>query len=336
MRVHAGQNVQQGIDRLILELFRERGGVVSGAELSQVLKVSRTAIWKHISGLREQGYRIESRHAKGYSLMESPDVLTPAAVTAGLQTNRIGSQVFCLVETGSTNVEAYRLAEEGADEGTLVLADAQKQGKGRLGRSWHSPSGVNLYCSIILRPPILPVSAFHLTFLSAIAVARTIESETRLQPLIKWPNDILVNDKKVAGLLNEMSAEIDRVNFIILGIGVNLNMRKDQFPSDLRHPATSLLLEGDVKINRLKFLRTLVETIDKFYDCYLRDGYEPIREEWLIRSRMVGRRVAVDGPMERIEGVTLGIDESGALLVEQAGGAVARVLAGDVRLLDRE
>lgn len=333
MRGKAGQSADRAIDRQILELFRERGSVISGGELSRVLKVSRTAVWKHITGLRAQGYRIESLHASGYRLVESPDVLTSAAVTAGLAAGRLGRQVICLADTGSTNLEAYRLAEQGAPEGTLVLADTQNQGKGRLGRSWHSPPGVNLYCSLILRPSIPPVAAFQLTFLSAVAVARAIESEARLRPFIKWPNDILVNGKKAAGLLNEMSAEVDRVNFIVLGIGVNLNMRADQFPDDLRHPATSLFLETGETVNRLSFVRTLIETLDELYDRYLRDGYDPVRKEWLERSGMVGLRVAVDGTTERLEGVVMGIDDSGALLVDQAGGTVARVLAGDVRIL---
>jgi len=333
LREKAGQGADRAIDRQILELFRERGSVISGGELSRVLKVSRTAVWKHITGLRGQGYRIDALHASGYRLVESPDVLTPAAVTAGLAAERLGRQVICLAETGSTNLEAYRLAEQGAPEGTLVLADTQNQGKGRLGRCWHSPPGVNLYCSLILRPSIPPVAAFQLTFLSAVAVARAIESEARLRPFIKWPNDILVNGKKAAGLLNEMSAEVDRVNFIVLGIGVNLNMRADQFPGDLRHPATSLFLETGEAVNRLSFVRTLIETLDELYDRYLRDGYAPVREEWLERSGMVGLRVAVDGPTERLEGVVVGIDDSGALLVDQPGGPVARVLAGDVRIL---
>src|SRR6185369_17974712 len=147
-----------------------------------------------------------------------------------------------LGETGSTNADAFRLAEEGAAEGTVVLADTQSGGKGRLGRIWSSPPGVNLYCSVILRPSVKPYEAPQLTFLSAVAVARAIEQATGLKPEIKWPNDVLIGGRKVAGLLNEMSAETDRINFVILGLGVNLNMTTAQFPHDLRHPATSLFL----------------------------------------------------------------------------------------------
>jgi BirA family biotin operon repressor/biotin-[acetyl-CoA-carboxylase] ligase len=333
LKARSGRNSDQPIDRQILELFRERNSTVSGAELSGILKVSRTAVWKHITTLRNQGYLIESRHATGYRLLDSPDLLTPASVTAGLATKRLGKQVICLPETGSTNVDAYRLAEDGAAEGAVILADSQNQGKGRLGRSWHSPPGLNIYCSLVLRPPIPPIAAFHLTFLSAVAVARTIEAESSLKPVIKWPNDILVNGSKVAGLLNEMSAETEQIKFVILGIGVNLNMKQEHFPSDLRHPATSLCLEGKREQNRLKFVRTLLATLDDLYDRYLCSGYDAIREEWVARCGMIGRRVTVGGPNEQMEGVATGIDENGALLVEQDNGILARVFAGDVKII---
>jgi BirA family biotin operon repressor/biotin-[acetyl-CoA-carboxylase] ligase len=328
-----GQLPEQAIDRLILEIFRERGGIVSGADLAGLLKVSRTAVWKHVSGLREQGYQILARRSSGYQLIDSPDILSPAAVTAGLQTNCLGQRVICVAETGSTNADASRLAEEGAPEGTVVIADSQKQGKGRLGRIWHSPPGSNLYCSLILRPRILPVAATQLTFLSAVAVARAIESVTPLKPSIKWPNDILLNERKVAGLLNEMSAETERVNYVILGIGVNLNICADQFPEDLRHPATSLFIEGGRKVSRLQFVRALLLALDELYGAYLRDGFEPVRAEWLNRCDMMGREVSVSGGSEQFAGTASGLDEGGALLVNRSDGILARVLAGDVRVI---
>jgi BirA family biotin operon repressor/biotin-[acetyl-CoA-carboxylase] ligase len=323
----------QSIDRKILELFLEREGIVSGEELSTILKVSRTAVWKHIKALRLQGYNIEARHSSGYRLVSTPDILTSAALTAGLDAKVLGRKVICLPSAGSTNSEAYRLAEDGAEEGTVIVADSQLQGKGRLGRIWHSPPGVNLYTSLILKPPILPVDAFQLTFLSAVAVARAIEASIATPPFIKWPNDILLNGKKVAGLLNEMSAETERVNFVILGIGVNLNMLPDQFPEDLRYPATSLAIESGRKINRLQFVRQLLESLDSLYTDYLNNGYGPIRDEWVARCGMIGCRVAVSGTSEQIEGIATGIDDSGALLVRKESGVMARVLAGDVKVL---
>jgi len=227
----------------ILQLFRESGGFVSGEVISRELHVSRTAIWKQINSLRKAGYVIEAVPSRGYHLLSAPDLLSAGEIAAHLKAELIGRRLVCQAETASTNVDAFRLAEQGAEEGTVILSDAQSVGKGRLGRVWSSPAGVNLYCSVILRPGIKPYEAPQLTFLSAVAVARAIELVAPLRPEIKWPNDVLIDGKKVAGLLNEMSAETDGINFVVLGIGVNLNMTAEQFPADLRHPATSLLLE---------------------------------------------------------------------------------------------
>jgi BirA family biotin operon repressor/biotin-[acetyl-CoA-carboxylase] ligase len=314
----------------ILELFRARPGrPVSGEELSERLAISRTAVWKHIKALRDAGYRIEARPSQGYQLIAAPDLFIPTEITTGLNPLRIGSTIICYRQTASTNTEAFRLAEEGAREGTVVIADCQTCGKGRLGRSWESPPGVNLYCSVVLRPPVLPTQAFHLTFLSAVAVARAVEETTQLAPSIKWPNDLLLNGRKVAGLLNEMSAETDRVNFVVLGIGVNLNMRVEQFPAGLGYPATSLLLEGR-EVDRTAFARALLRALDGMYDDYLRHGYAPVREEWLSRCGIVGRRVRVAVPACDQTGIMEGIDDNGALLLRLDDGSLERVYAGDV------
>lgn len=327
--------VHAGVAEAILLYFRARPGLVmSGEELSSQLGISRTAVWKHIKALRQLGYQITAEPSRGYRLLSAPDLLVPAEITAGLSARRIGKPLFSLYETESTNSSAFKLAEEGATEGTTVIAESQTRGKGRLGRVWTSPPGVNLYCSVVLRPPIQPLAASQLTFLSVVAVARAIERLTALTPRIKWPNDLLLGGRKIAGLLNEMSAETDSVNFIILGIGVNLNMRADQFPTDLRHPATSLLLETGGPVDRTLFTRHLLTELDLLYDRYLREGYEPIRQEWLLRSAMAGERVTVSDSGKCLSGVVRGIDEYGALLVETADGHVEQVLAGDVRLVE--
>lgn len=314
----------------ILELFRAHPDrPVSGEDLSSCLAISRTAVWKHIKALRELGYRIEARPSQGYQLRAVPDLFIPAEITAGLNTIRIGESVVCYRQTDSTNADAFRLAEEGAPEGTVVLADCQSRGKGRLGRSWESPPGVNLYCSVVLRPPVLPTQAFHLTFLSAVAVARAIEKTTGLVPAIKWPNDLLVNGRKVAGLLNEMSAETEQVNFVVLGIGVNLNMRPEQFPADLRYPATSLQIE-DGTVDRISFARSLLVALDRLYDAYLSHGYGPVRDEWLSRCAFLGTVVRVEMPGCIRTGVMEGIDDNGALLLRLGDGSLEKVYAGDV------
>lgn len=315
----------------LLNLFHRSGGkLLSGEALSEALGVSRTAIWKQIRGLRQRGFEIESVPGRGYRFLSAPDYLSPGSIAAGLQTTVVGREIFAFPEVGSTNTEAFRLAESGAPEGTVILAEHQSRGKGRLGRTWESPAGVNIYCSVILRPPILPVATPQLTFVSSLAVCRAIESVQGLAPLIKWPNDILLGGRKVAGLLNELSAETDRVNFLVLGIGLNVNMTVEQFPHDLRHPATSLAIEAGRHVERLAVMRALLAELDELYARYLREGFASLRGEWEKRSSLCGRRVRVSSLGDDMEGVAVGIDDDGALLVRNDNGSVNRVLAGDV------
>ncbi|KAF0220076.1 MAG: BirA family transcriptional regulator biotin operon repressor / biotin-acetyl-CoA-carboxylase [Geobacteraceae bacterium] len=331
---HTSGTGGKNLDQRILELFHaKKGGVVSGEEFSRVLEVSRTAVWKHIKSLKDLGYQIVAVPSQGYRLVTSPDILIPAEIAAGLTVTRIGRRIICFRETDSTNEVAFRLAEEGVEEGTVVIAEKQRRGKGRLGRRWESPAGVNLYCSVVLRPPILPMQAAQLTFLSTVAVARAVAETAALRPFIKWPNDVLINGMKVAGLLNEMSAETEKVNFVVLGIGVNINMQRTQFPDDLRHPATSLALEAGKDVSRLYFTRNLLKTLDELYDSYLARGYAPVREEWLARCDICGRKVKVSFQESGITGVAVGIDDYGALLLQLPDGRVEKVLAGDVTIL---
>jgi BirA family biotin operon repressor/biotin-[acetyl-CoA-carboxylase] ligase len=318
----------------ILCLFRDEDGFVSGEHISRELGVSRTAIWKHITALRETGYMIEAVPSRGYRLVSSPDLLDAGSISSQLGSGKIGHRLLCSNQTVSTNADAFRLAEDGAPEGTVVIADAQAAGKGRRGRVWSSPEGVNLYCSVVLRPPIMPHEAPQLTFLSAVAVARAIEVTKVLKPEIKWPNDLLIDGKKVAGLLNEMSAETDGINFVILGIGVNLNMSADQFPPDLRHPATSLLIESGSPVVRSRFAGIMLKELDKLYADFLVSGFGPVRQEWQQRCNANGRHVAVsDAGSDVVSGMFAGIDEDGALLVQNAEGGVLRILSGDVRVI---
>lgn len=318
----------------IVRLFRTESGYISGQHLSGELGVSRTAVWKHITSLRNDGYRIEAVPSRGYRLISSPDTIDPHEVGAQLAGARVGRRLEILKTTVSTNADAFRLSEEGAVEGTVVLADSQSGGKGRRGRVWTSPAGVNLYCSVVLRPAIMPHEAPQLTFLSAVAAARAIEQTTKLVPEIKWPNDLLVSGKKVAGLLNEMSAETDGINFVILGIGVNLNMTADQFPGDLRHPATSLLLESGEPVDRSRFAGIMLNELDRLYSDFLAHGFGPVREEWQRRCNANGRNVIVsDSGTECTGGRFVGIDSDGALLLRSEDDMVHRITCGDVRVI---
>ncbi|MCD6526080.1 MAG: biotin--[acetyl-CoA-carboxylase] ligase [Desulfuromonas sp.] len=319
----------------ILALFLGAGDVfLSGEDISQRLGVSRAAIWKHISQLRELGYTIEAVPSRGYHLLSQPDLLLPAAVQAGLDTRCIGQRVEYFTETDSTNVRAQELAEHGALEGTVVIADSQSAGRGRMGRRWSSPAGVNLYTSIVLRPRMLPTQAAQLTFLSAVAVARTIEQVTGVKVTVKWPNDILLDGRKIAGLLNELSAEMEGVHHVVLGIGVNLNMTADQFPDDLRYPATSLLLHTGQPVCRLEFAQQLLRQLDELYQLFLRQGFVPIRLAWEALFELLGRTVEVDCGGQIFVGDVAGLAEDGALLLDLQGGGRQEIYAGDVTPLN--
>lgn len=318
----------------ILSLFNQTsGGFVSGETISSALGISRAAVWKHIRNLRQAGYRIEATPSRGYQLRQSPDVLMPEAIQSGLGCHLIASRVICLDEVDSTNLQACRLGDEGGVDGLVVIADCQLSGKGRMGRQWQSPGGVNLYASILLRPAVLPFEAPKLTFLSAVAVCRSITRCTGLQPRVKWPNDILLNGAKVAGLLNEMSSETDRVHYVVLGIGVNLNMRAEQFPADLRYPATSLAIASGQDVSRLAFTRALLREIDTLYELYLEQGSAPILSAWAELCDLNGKPVRVDCHNVQIEGIMTGLAEDGALLVKTAAGKIESIYAGDVSLL---
>jgi len=308
----------------------DRPGVfVSGAELSQELGVSRAAVWKQIEALRTRGYQIEAARSRGYRLVESPDRLSSEELAARLQTAIVGREVLYFEQTDSTNLQAVQQGEQGAAEGLVLVAESQQGGKGRLGRHWISPAGVNLYTSILLRPRIPPWDAPQLTFLSAVAVVRAIQQVTGLAARVKWPNDILIGGHKVAGLLNELSAETDAVHFVVLGIGLNINMQAEQIPATLRYPATSLALELGHPLSRLDIACAVYRQLDELYRLYLDKGFDPIRLAWEACFDLVGEQVRVESSGQTLVGRVEGIDRDGALLVS-GGGRTERVLAGDV------
>ncbi len=319
----------------ILALLREKGSdCVSGEDLSCRLGVSRSAVWKQIQALRRQGYRIEAAPARGYRLLEAPDLVTPAEIQAGLETRVVGRQIHYFATTDSTNLQAMHLGETGAADGAVVIADGQSAGKGRLGRHWVSPAGVNLYTSVLLRPPIELHRAPQLTFVSALASVRAIRDFCGLPACVKWPNDILIDGRKVAGLLNEMSAESERIHFVVLGIGVNVNMSAEQFPGDLRYPATSLRLEAGRNWSRAAFARLLYTYLDRYYRQFLVQGFAAIARQWEEFCPWQGRAIEVDRGSDRISGIFSGIDENGALLLATPEGNTVKIYSGDVRPCD--
>jgi BirA family biotin operon repressor/biotin-[acetyl-CoA-carboxylase] ligase len=320
-----------GTDEEILKLLRENAsGFVSGQEISRRLKVSRTAIWKRVEQLRSLGYEIKAAPRAGYRLIRSPDLLLPSEVNPLLGTKSIGKTIHFYETIDSTNTKAYEFALKGAQEGEVVIAESQKRGRGRLGRQWFSPPLSNLYLSVILRPKIPPHQASLITLMAAVATADAIRKFSGLDPRIKWPNDVLLSNRKVAGLLNEIHSEMDRIHFVILGIGVNLNMDTSMVSKEIRSRATSLKREMGQTVSRKDFLKTLLEELETWYDVFLEEGGPMILKAWRERAQIQGKQVRVASFGETLSGVAIDVDSDGALILETETGERKRVVAGDV------
>lgn len=303
---------------------------VSGEEISNSLHVSRTAIWKHIKALREDGYMIESHPRVGYRLVATPDRLYPDEITACLNTQVIGKSVVYFCQTASTNNAAKELAAAGVPEGTVVVAEEQTGGRGRLGRTWHSPAGVGIWLSAILRPDINPLDAPKITLTTAVALARTLAAYPGVTPGIKWPNDILVDGRKIAGILTEMNAEMDRVNYIVLGIGVNINTVPTELPDELRNTATSFYIATGRRWDRLEFLAKMLQNLEMLYFMFIQGGFSEIIKEWKELSVTLGQTVRVVSPKgDTMEGLALDLDNDGALILKTAAGR-KRIMAGEI------
>jgi BirA family transcriptional regulator, biotin operon repressor / biotin---[acetyl-CoA-carboxylase] ligase len=318
------------IEANIIKLLKEnRNSFVSGEEISHKLNVSRTAIWKHITHLRQCGYEISATPHTGYCLEKVPDKLLPDEISYGLETKIFGRKIYAYNSADSTNTIAYNLAEQAEPEGALIVAEKQTKGKGRMGRHWVSPQGSGIYMSLILKPKISPTEAGKITLISSVAVAKTIRKITGLKALIKWPNDVYINDSKVCGILTEMSAELDLINFIIMGIGININTPKSSLPD----MATSLFLETKEKVNRITFLQSLLGEIEIYYNKLVKGGFSDIINDWRDLSLTLGKRINVEWRKQIIQGQAMDIDDSGALIVRDDFGFSHHILSGDVSVI---
>src|SRR5574337_489349 len=302
----------------ILKLLRSSGtGFVSGEQLAAKLGISRTMVWKHIKSLEQEGFGVVAVPSRGYRITFEPDLLKTDDIRRGLKTKTIGRQILLEREVGSTNTLAMEMASRGAADGTVVVAEMQTGGRGRLGRKWISPPG-NLYLSVILRPDIPTHRAPLITLMGAVAASSAIRAACGLPAAIKWPNDILLSGKKVSGLLTEMSAEPDRVKHIVLGIGVDVNMDLAELPIDLRPATATLASEAGRRIDRTALLRQVLRELDHWYGVFLANDAEVLRA-WESLNATTGRTVAVSGPGGTFEGLARGIDAEGRLLVEVEG-----------------
>ncbi len=325
--MEAQEETQEG---MILNFLAEGGDeYTSGAALSDKLGLSRTAVWKHVETLRRLGYGIEAIPSRGYRLIEVPDRLTALELDPLLSTRDLGLTLHSLQTVDSTNTVAFKLAQDGAVHGEIVVAEEQTHGKGRRGRSWVSPPGKNLYFSVVLRPDLPPSRASELTLVAAVAVAETLR-EAGVKADIKWPNDVVVGGKKIAGILTELSADTERVHFVVVGVGVNLNCELNELPPELRETATSLKVARGQRVLRALFTAALWTKLEQWLDRHSTEGFGPVREMWRELSATLGQEVLVKSEAREVRGVAEDIDEQGALLIRKPDGVLERILAGDV------
>ena len=321
------------IDAQILTALRVSTTGVSGAELSQRLGISRAAIWARIEELRALGYDISASPHQGYRLVNAPDVLHADDLlsrVAGVAV--VGRDIRVFQETNSTNDVIEKLARDGVGEGAVVFAESQTKGRGRLGRHWISPPARGLWFSVLLRPDLRPQAATQLTIIAATALARALRKQTGLAPEIKWPNDILLRGKKVVGILTEMSAELDHVKYVILGIGVDVNQTAAEFPPELRKLATSLRLETGQTVSRPELAATILRELDADYARLGAGQFEAVAAEWAENCATLGRSVTIHIGARAIQGRAEALDADGALLVRTQHGRLERIIGGDVTL----
>lgn len=323
------------LDAKIISALRSADSGVSGTGLCRQLGVSRTAVWARIEALRELGYDIAANPHTGYRLLASPDCLLAADLQARLGKPRvIGHDIRVLDQVTSTNDVVEQMAREDIAEGLVVFAESQTKGRGRLGRRWSSPSGKGLWFSILLRPNLHPTEVTQLTAAAATALSRAIASETGLQTEIKWPNDLLLKGKKIAGILTELQAELDRVRHVIIGIGIDVQQSPSDFPAELRGTVTSLKMALDRPVDRPALATALLRELDRDYARILNRQFDELAEEWEARCDTLGRYVSIEMGARTLRGRVESLDSNGALLLRTDHGRLEPVTGGDVLILD--
>lgn len=316
----------------IIDILRKNSEHVSGEEISRSLEISRAAIWKNIESLRKKGYGIEAVPRVGYKLTNVPDKLIPQEVQFGLKTKIIGKKIYHHESVGSTMDEAFALGLKGAKDGTVVCAEGQTHGKGRMGRIWNSPKQKGIYFSAILRPEMHPVDVAKITFLCSVAVCEAIRDMCRVNAQIKWPNDILIENKKVSGILIELNADNDSVKFVVVGIGVNVNTSLNSLPDC----ATSLKKETGKSVFRVELAREILRSLDKWYLVLRKDGFGSIISRWKELSFTLGNMVRIKDSGYTVEGKAIDIDEHGGLIICDNDGLTVKRMSGDVEHIGRE
>ncbi|WP_110927637.1 biotin--[acetyl-CoA-carboxylase] ligase [Bacillus massiliglaciei] len=325
--------MQSDLRKKLMEAFSNaEGSFISGQEIADHIGCSRTAVWKHIEELRNEGYTLEAVRKKGYRIVSAPEKITSNEIQLGLKSKVLGQHIHYEETVDSTQKIAHQLATDGAPEGTIVLAEEQTGGKGRLMRPWHSPKYSGIWMSTILRPQIAIHQAPQLTLLAAVAVVKAVKEVSGLQPHIKWPNDLLLNKKKITGILTEMQAESDQIHSVIIGIGINVNQQTEDFPEDLRDKASSIFIEGQNRISRANLVQAVLYHLEELYFLYLKEGFAPIKEQWEAYAISLGQQIKATTIHSVIVGKALGITDAGVLLLEDEDGKVHSVYSADIEV----
>jgi BirA family transcriptional regulator, biotin operon repressor / biotin---[acetyl-CoA-carboxylase] ligase len=325
----ASLSTDRRIDKLIHLLVRNATVVVPGPKIASEIGVSRSTVWKWVEKLRALGMEIKGHPASGYQLSKLPDILAPSLIRPELGENEIGHRMVHYFRADSTNAIAGRMAAEGAPHGTVVVAEEQTAGRGRFGRAWFSEKSSGIYASVVLRPPLAPASAPALTLMAGLAVHRALSASSGLRFDIRWPNDLLVGGKKVCGILTEMSAELDRLHSVVLGIGINVN--HSRMPEELSAIATSLRIEAGKPLSRAHLLVEVLKELEQQYHLLIAEGPAPIARAWAGASSFAeGRRVRVVANGGDYTATTAGLEPTGALRLRREGGELISVVSGEV------
>ena len=315
------------IDSLLALLSDHAMIVISGAKIAREIGVTRVTVWRWIGKLRALGVRVKGHPRSGYQIESVPDILAPKLLRRRLQPGPMGKRIHHFFKIDSTNSVAMALGEQGEPHGTLVIAEEQTAGRGRAGHSWHSEKISGIYMTILLRPPVSPQHAPVITLAAGLAVRDAILELTGLTPDLRWPNDLLLGGKKFCGILTEMNAELDRIHFVAVGIGVNVN--HERMPQPLASAATSLRMETHRALSRIEIVALLLRCLDTYYNRFVKEGPAPILSRFAeVSSYACGKRVRIEAPSETYTGITEGLDPSGLLRVRREDGSLQPVIAG--------
>ena len=329
--------MQSEVRKKLIDAFTGANGeYLSGQYLADLIGCSRTAVWKHIEELRKHGFELEAIQRKGYRIIKTPNQISPDEIRLGLTTDFLGQMIHYQESVDSTQKIAKKLAYDNAPEGTVVIAEEQVSGRGRMNRAWYSPKYSGVWMSMILRPKIPLPKAPQLTLITAVAVVQAIEEVTALSPKIKWPNDILLNGKKITGILTELQAEADQIFALIIGVGINVNQKREDYPVEIQDIATSLAIESGEEVSRAKVIRSVLANFERLYLLYLEAGFTPIKKLWESYAISIGKLITARTINENIHGKAMGITEDGVLIIEDLQGTTHYVYSADIDLTGNE